>query len=353
MNKNEKFHLPLISSFRIYICVESPDIQKAFFNALQPFGYKLFSFDNGKEAFESITENLPDLIIASFKLKEMSGVELLQNLKRDLKTLNIPFMVVLSKADKEDTSRAFKIGAEDVIRFPFYEDELRGRVRSLLKIKTSQQRLENEKKLLEIRLKEKINEIHEITLGLVAALEMTTEMNDIDARGHIKRVSIYSEIIAKEMGLHANLVQKIGLFAPMHDVGKIGIPDSILKKQGILDKREFEIMKKHTVYGYQILLVAKLDEVAQNIALYHHEREDGSGYPYGIKGDMIPVEAKIVGFVDVFDAVTTMRCYKDAISLKEAKELLLIDQKHLFAPQILQSFIKRETQFKYVLEEFL
>jgi HD-GYP domain-containing protein (c-di-GMP phosphodiesterase class II) len=150
------------------------------------------------------------------------------------------------------------------------------------------------------------------------------------------------------VGLAADVCSKISRFASLHDVGKVGIPDSILKKPGKLTPEEWEEMKKHTIYGYDLLKEARADQIAQNIALCHHEKFDGAGYPYGLKGDTIPMEARIVALADVFDALTNKRCYKEAFSNDTAKEMITEASGSHFDPEIVAIMFDRMEEIEHI-----
>ncbi len=261
----------------------------------------------------------------------------IRTLKQDKKFSNIPIIYIAE--DASDELDAFHAGADDILGPGFSPLMVRIKVRTLLRIFTLQKRLYNESKLLELKVRQRTKELEQLNLAIVAALERASELNDKETGLHILRVGRYSWLIAQAMGLDREFVEKIKLYAPLHDVGKVGIPDAILKKTAPLTPEEFEVMKKHTLYGYELLSMARADDVAKNIALSHHERMDGTGYPFGLKGEAIPLEARIVSLADVLDAITTARPYKPAMSFEDAIQYLQKDSRHLFDPDALSALM--------------
>ncbi len=189
-------------------------------------------------------------------------------------------------------------------------------------------------------------------MGVVAALEKAVSMNDEDSGAHIRRVCEYSVLLAGELGLEAVEVERIRHYASLHDVGKVGLPDAILKKRGKLTNQEFEEMKHHTTFGFELLTAANVHVMARNIALSHHEWYNGRGYPDGLEADQIPVEARIVTLADVYDAMTTERCYKSAMSPLEAAGLIVRASGTQFEPTIVRVFMKHHAGFMEIRNRF-
>jgi len=198
------------------------------------------------------------------------------------------------------------------------------------------------------------NELEKTYLEFSQRLSIIAEGYDENTGNHIERVGKLSAFIAKKLGLSAKFQKDIEYYAPLHDIGKIMIPKEILNKKGELTDEEFELMKKHTIYGGAILSNSERLEMAKNIALYHHEKWDGSGYPYGLKGIKIPIEAAIVGLVDVYDALRSERPYKKALSHKEALRIILngdnLTRPEHFNPKVLEIFLSYENEIKEIWE---
>ena len=322
--------------------------------------YEIHAFDDGATALEGLKQGLkPDLIISDVMMPQVSGYALCEQVKAHPEWSKIPLVLVTGLHETKDKIRGLEAGADDFIHKPFHPLELRARVRSLLRIKHQSDQLEEQNRLLadsnlllERRVRERTAELEDITHGLTAALERANKMNDEDTGNHIKRVCKVSELLAVQMGLDSATCLKIGRFASLHDVGKVGIPDSILKKPGRLTAEEWVEMKRHTLYGYEILRLAGADEVAQNIALCHHEKFDGSGYPYGLKGETIPLEARIVAIADVFDALTSKRVYKEAFSIEKSEEYIRANSGLHFDPAVVDLLFDNLDEVLAIKEQY-
>lgn len=197
-------------------------------------------------------------------------------------------------------------------------------------------------------VEEKTNKIERITIALVNALDNANFLNDSDTGNHIKRVSKYTEIISETLGCSNDFIKRIKLYSSLHDVGKVGIPDIILKKDGKFTDDEFNEMKKHVQIGFNMLNNDDLDEMAKNIALYHHERWDGSGYMNGLRGEQIPLEARVVAIADVYDALISRRVYKPAFSHDEAELIIQESSGNHFDPRVVQAFLKRREDIRRI-----
>ncbi len=202
------------------------------------------------------------------------------------------------------------------------------------------------------RIKGIYGKLKGITIGLVGTLESANSYKDEDTGTHVKRINHYSELLAhelrRELELSKSFIEDIGLYASLHDIGKIGIPDSILKKPGKLTKEEFDTMKKHSELGYKLIGKLDVSPVASNLIRYHHERWNGTGYPAGLSGEDIPVEARIVALADVYDALRQERIYKSAFSHEKAMEIILSEKGEHFDPQIVEAFKRIHREFDYI-----
>ena len=323
--------------------VDDEDGNLALFSkALSTQGYALKTFGDGAQVLEEVQRGtIPDLVVTDVMMPRMDGFSLCTVLKENPRTRTVPIVLVTGLEDVKDKVRGLEAGADDFVTKPFHPMELKARVRSLMRIKTLTDELEarnllllDQKGLLEERVHERTAELEDLTIGIVAALEKANAMKDGDTGHHIRRVCAYAYVLATQLGIPREHAIRIRRYASLHDVGKVGIPDSILKKQGSLDPGEYEQMKRHTLYGYELLGLARADEMARNIALWHHERYDGGGYPHGLKGEDIPLEARIVALADVYDALTTRRCYKDAYSTGEAERIIREESGGHFDPRM-------------------
>ena len=262
---------------------------------------------NGHLAIKIAKSSPPDIILLDIMMPEMNGYEVCLNLKSDPLTKKIPIIFITAKDQDIDEVNGFALGAVDYITKPISPLVTKARVRTHLA-------LNNQKKELEKSVKEKTKELYETRLEIIRKLSMAAEFKDYATGKHIERVSRFSYVIGKIYGLDENQCDLLMCAAPMHDIGKIGIPDYILKKPAKLTTEEFDIIKTHTEIGGTIIGTSddELLKTAKIIALQHHEKWDGEGYPRGLKGEDISIYARITAIADVFDALTNIRPYKDA-----------------------------------------
>ena len=327
---------------------------------LQPLGVECFYFPNALALVDAVEKGPePDLIILDILMPQMDGLQATSRLKANPRTRHIPVILLTGLHQIEDKIKGLESGADDFISKPFHPLELRARVRSMLRIKQMHDELQEKNRLLENErlhlaqlVDERTRELEELTLGIVAAFERANTYNDLDTGKHIRRVIEYSAALATAMGLPDEFVRKIRRYAGLHDVGKVVVPDRILKKQSALTPEEFEEMKRHTLYGYELLKLVNADPVAQNIALSHHERWDGKGYPKGLKGEEIPLEARIVALADVYDALTTERVYKSPIDLETSAQLIILDSGKRFDPKVVEAFVRIRPQFEEIWKKY-
>lgn len=323
-------------------------------------GYTIRCFSSGTDLLSMLaTENeIPDLFLLDIMMPNVSGLDVLSYVRNRPDLCRIPVVLVTGVDGVENRVKGLDSGADDYVPKPFHPAEIRARVRSLLRIKWLGDALEKSNALLsdqnvhlEERVRERTKELEDITLGVVSSLEKANQLNDADTGAHIYRVSAYSELLARSLGLPGEIVIKIRRYSSLHDVGKVGTPDEVLKKPGPLDEAEYDRMKCHTVMGYELLALARSDAIALNIALCHHERWDGKGYPRGLAGTAIPLEARIVAVADVFDALSTRRVYKSAYSLDVARQVLVQQRGHHLDPVLVDRFIAEWPEVERIYSE--
>lgn len=297
--------------------------------------YRVKAAINGESAIQIARNDPPDLILLDIMMPDMDGYQVCRTLKSDPLTHNIPIIFVSAKNEIEDEAIGFDCGAIDYITKPISASLVRKRVSAQLNLYDQRRHLQNEVKLRTL-------ELEKSQLDLVSRLGLAAEYKDNETGMHVKRMSKYSGIIAVEMGLSESDAMLIEQAAPMHDLGKIGIPDHILLKPGKFDADEWEIMKTHVNIGAEILKNGEsvLLDWACIIAQNHHEKWDGSGYPQGLKGEAIPLIGRIVAIADVFDALTSSRPYKKAWHIDDAVELIKKESGKHFEPKVVDAFIR-------------
>ncbi len=314
---------------------------------LLPMGYEVTTAPDGEKALKSAQEIQPDLILLDIMMPKIDGFEVARRLRQEEKTRTTPIVMVTGLNDVEDRVKALEAGADDFLAKPVDMMELKARVQSLLKVKAYNDHMRDYQKKLEAevekrteQLKHAFEEIKKYSLDSIYRLSKAAEYKDEETASHIERMSYYSAAIARKMGLDEDTVESILYAAPMHDIGKIGIPDQILLKQGGLDPEEWEIMKKHTNIGGSILegSDAGFIKLAEIIALTHHEKWDGSGYPKGLEGEEIPLTGRIVAVADVFDALTSKRPYKEALSAEDSFSIISDLKGSHFDPEVVDCF---------------
>ncbi len=327
---------------------------------LTSFGYDVLTASNGEEALEKVHDIPPDVILLDIMMPKIDGIEVARQLKREEETKIIPIVMVTALNEVEDRVKALEAGADDFLNKPVDKIELRARVQSLVKVKTCNDHMRNYQKELEAevakrteQLRQALKKLKGVSLESICHLCRAAEYKDENTGDHIKRMSQYTSAVASKMGLNKQTVEDLLYTAPMHDAGKIGIPDHILLKPGELNEKEWEIMKQHTIIGAQILAGsgAKFIKLAQTIALTHHEKWDGSGYPKGLKGSKIPLVGRIAAIADVFDALTSRRPYRmKPFSLKEAFNYIKKERGRHFDPEVVDAFFAAKDEILSIKE---
>ena len=296
--------------------------------------YHLMFAENGAKALVMATGSLPDLILLDVMMPKMSGYQTCTALKKDPRTRNIPVIFVTAMAEIEDETTGLEMGAADYITKPISPAILKARIATHLA-------LYNQNRTLDAKVKERTVELNETRLEIIQRLGRASEYKDDETGLHVLRMSRYTRLLAQAIGLPEVEVNRFYNAAPMHDIGKIGIPDRILQKQTALTEDEWQIMRRHPKIGAEIIgrNPSLLLQMARSIALTHHERWDGSGYPRRLKGEAIPIEGRIVAVADVFDALTSKRPYKDAWDVPRAMDYLRKEAGGLFDPDLIPRFM--------------
>lgn len=304
---------------------------------LSDLGYDVATANNGREAFEAIQQGDHRLVISDWEMPYINGLDLCHMVRRRQFGSYVYFILLTGRDAPADLVNGLQAGADDFLRKPFHPEELRVRLHAAERIAALESR-----------------DIFIFSLAKLA------ESRDNETGAHLERMREYSRILAQELARHAkyedtidaDYIRTIYVTSPLHDIGKVGIPDSILLKPGKLTKEEFEVMKTHTVIGGETLASAVKNnpsadfyKFAQEITLTHHERFDGKGYPNGLSGDAIPLCGRIVAVADVYDALTTKRVYKPAFTHEEAKDIIVRDRGSAFDPDVVDAFLACEQDF--------
>lgn len=317
------------------------------------------------EALQTIAETAFDVVISDIYMPKKNGFDLLDELQRNRATRPIPVIMLTGSGENEHKRRALKCGATDLLNKPVAYEDLVARITSALRLKEHQDEIVEYSNTLEQKVAERTAELSFLHRDLIWRLAKAGEMRDEHTGEHVIRVAKYCRFIAEKLQLPSHKVELIYLTSPLHDLGKIGIPDKILLKPGSLDDGEWKTMMRHTEIGAAILLEQpkgltengpapsfalndQLKQTAAAIALHHHEKWDGSGYPQGLRKTDIPLEARIVAFADVYDALRSMRPYKEVFSPNKAWEVIERGAGSHFDPEIWQEIATEHHRFETI-----
>jgi putative two-component system response regulator len=316
---------------------------------LEPGYAALTSTTDPRKAIALFREFKPDLVLLDLRMPHIDGLELLQHLAKEIPaSVYLPILVLTSDSSGETKRRALSGGAKDFLIKPLSPFEVRLRVQNLLETRFLHLELQEQNYSLEVRVAERTSalvkrteELEEARFEILERLARAAEFRDDDTGQHTHRVGFLAGQLAEAMALPADEVELIRRAAPLHDLGKIGVPDAVLLKQGRLNPAEYEVMKRHTVIGGSILSGSAVPLLAmgREIAISHHERWDGDGYPFGARAKGIPVSGRIVAVADVFDALTHGRPYKSAWSVDEASAEIAREKGGQFDPDVVEAFL--------------
>ncbi|MBE5960073.1 MAG: response regulator [Lachnospiraceae bacterium] len=330
-------------------------------NMIKQAGYTARPVTSVKQAMQAIDARIPQLILLDISMPDMDGFEFCEILKRNPKTRDIPIIFISAMNSVEDKIRGFKLGAVDFISKPFELEEVTMRVSNHLKIYRMQQELEENNGRLQKVVSEQLDKIAKEQKHILFAMAKLCEARDNADGCHIENVAKGARLLSLSLQLSKKyekqvsdgFIESIELAAPLHDLGKIAMPDSILLKPGKLTKEEMEVIKTHSEIGADTLKAIysaggynDFIRMAIEIAHFHHEKWDGSGYPLGLKGEEIPLSARIVGVIDVYDTLVSKRCYKDAYTHEESMKIINEESGRSFDPGIIEILNKIQKQLK-------
>lgn len=330
-------------------------------------GFRVVQFPNGTLALRAASRNPPDLILLDIMMPDMSGFEVCRRLKADKVLQEIPVIFISALDDEPSKLKAFYEGGVDYVTKPFHEEEVLARVRTHLSLRRMRRELQDQNLYLQDLVRAQVREISDLQLATILALSKLTEIRDYGTGRHIECTQSMCRTLALELREHPRFagsisdafVENIYHAAALHDIGKVGIPDSILLKSGRLTPGEFEIMKRHTVIGAMTLQSVRAqypqnEFVNMGIAITrsHHERWDGSGYPDGLSGERIPLSARIMALADVYSALRSKRPYKEAFTHEESHQIILQGTGTHFDPVVVQAFRVLDHEFKAMADGY-
>ena len=340
------------SGDKILIVDDVPLNLKLLGNILKEAGYDVAFAKSGEDALQRVKQTAFDLILLDIMMPGLTGFEVCEQLKAAPDTEKIPVIFLSAMNDALDVVQGLEAGGVDYVTKPFNQTELLARVKTHLKLKHYAAKIEQQNLLLSDReihltslVDEKTRSIERLTMAMVNSLENASLFRDELTGRHNRRVGGYAELLARLYGCDHHFAQLMRLYAPLHDIGKIGISQDILWKPGRLDEQEYAAMKQHVSIGHQMIADDEIDPIAKQIVLYHHEKWNGDGYLEGLTGESIPLEARITAIADVFDALLSKRPYKEAFAYDLTRQVMANEAGISFQPDLLQTFLQQYDQF--------
>ncbi|CAK0774939.1 putative cyclic di-GMP phosphodiesterase VC_1348 [Azospirillaceae bacterium] len=352
----------------VLVVDDTPDNLKLMSNLLKDM-YKVKIANSGEKALSiAASENPPDLILLDIMMPKMDGYEVCERLKSNRATRDIPVIFLTAKSETQDEEKGLKLGAVDYITKPISPPVVLARVETHLKLKAAADFLRNKSDFLEQEVTKRTREVAAIQDVTILAMASLAETRDSDTGNHIRRTQYYIKALAEKLKNHPRFsatlddvtISMLFKSAPLHDIGKVGIPDRILLKPGRFEPHEFEIMKTHTTLGRKAIEHAEQSlgmtvdflTCAKEIAQWHQEKWDGSGYPDGIKGDDIPISARLMAVADVYDALISRRVYKDGMPHETAVKIIQEGKGNHFDPDIVDAFVEIQDEFRAIAARY-
>jgi putative two-component system response regulator len=351
---------------RVLVVDDRDDARLIQARILANLGYDVEQARDGLEALAKLELDI-DLVLLDAEMPGMDGFEVAQRIRGNPRLVDLPIMMVTGLGGQEDRLRAVQAGVNDFISKPFEINELRLRTEGLLKFKDASDALKRQQADLERTVQRRTEALrhaldemataqrrtYDAHLDTIRRLVIAAEFKDRDTAAHIERIGRYSEVVARALKLAPGQVETLRHATPMHDVGKIGIPDTILLKPGKLTPEEWAIMQQHTIMGACILhgSPSELLQAGEEIALSHHEKWDGSGYPHGLRGEAIPLGGRVCAVADVFDALTSNRHYRDALPNETVFGMIETQAGHHFDPAVVAAFLASRDEVERIQRE--
>jgi putative two-component system response regulator len=330
--------------------------------------YTAMAVTRGAKALEVARQAQPDLILLDILMPGVNGYEVCRQLKCDPQTRNIPVIFLTSKSDIDSEEIGMEIGAVDFISRPISPQILLSRIKAHIAESSRAQTMRVNNAYLEFAVGRRTQELVALQKVTVLAMATLAEVRDQDTGNHLRRTQNYVKALANQLrhqprfssNLTAKVIEMLFECAPLHDIGKVGIPDRILLKAGRFELDEFAIMKTHPTLGYEALLVSQdlaktpmeFLEIAKQIVYSHHEKWDGSGYPQGLVGDAIPIPARLMALADVYDALISKRVYKAGMNHEEAVQIIVAGRGTHFDPDVVDAFVELEVEFDEISKRF-
>jgi len=361
-------HTVYLNEATVLVVDDTPD-NLTLMNALLKDTYKVKIANSGERALKiAQAEVPPDIILLDIMMPEMDGYEVCRRLKQDVKTKNIPVLFLTAKNEIDHETKGFECGAVDYITKPISPPIVMARVHSQLQLKTAADFLKDKASFLEQEVAKRTREVMAIQDVTILAMASLAETRDSDTGNHIRRTQFYVKALALKLQAHPRFAHFLDdhtieiLFksAPLHDIGKVGIPDRILLKPGRFEPHEMEIMKTHTTLGKEAIEHAERAlgteveflKMAKEIAVGHQEKWDGSGYPTGLAGDNIPIPARLMAVADVYDALISRRVYKEGMSHEKAVQIITEGKGQHFDPDMVDAFLDITEEFQAIAARF-
>lgn len=299
-------------------------------------------FENPEYVFDMLDDEIPDLVLTDYQMPQMNGEQFIRKFREIENCAEVPILVVTTDPSKCVVSECIDAGANDFLMRPFDEVEARSRCQNLIRLRNQQLALSNRSERLQYEVNKATRALREREKETIIRLARASEYRDDDSADHVVRMAKSSRAIAEQLGLSEVECEAIEMSAPMHDVGKIGVSEAIINKATKLTDDEKIAMQEHTKIGFQILSGSESEyiQLGAKIALYHHERWDGSGYPFGVAGEDIPLAARIVAIADVYDALRTDRTYRERWSHEKALSYIQDESGQQFDPTCVTAFVE-------------